>query len=134
MRYLLDTHIVLWYITDSDKLSNSIKGIINSMDNTIYYSIVSVWEVAIKHNISAQRMPITDEDFSRYADESGMTCLALTKDHIAALKTLRRIAGSGEHHDPFDRMLMAQAKTENLMLISHDRLLQGYDEDCLLTV
>ena len=134
MRYLLDTHIVLWYITDADKLSDRIKETIGSWGNSIYYSIVSVWEVAIKHQISTLRMPISDEEFSRYAEGSGMTCLPLEKEHIAALKTLRRDTGAEEHHDPFDRMLIAQAKTENMTLISHDRLLRGYGENCVLTV
>ena len=134
MMYLLDTHIVLWYITDSDRLPARIKAAINSLDNVICYSIVSVWEVAIKHQISLLRMPVSDEDFSRYADDSGMICLMLAKQHIAALKTLRRMPGAREHHDPFDRMLLAQAKTENMTLISHDRLLLGYGESCILTV
>ena len=134
MKFLLDTHIVLWYITDAGKLSDRIEKTIDSLANAIYYSIVSVWEVAIKHQISTLRMPISDEDFSRYANASGMTCLPLEKEHIAALKTLRRAAGAEEHHDPFDRMLIAQAKTENMTLISHDRLLRGYGESCVLTV
>ena len=134
MRYLLDTHIVLWYITDADKLSSRIKETIGSPANAIYYNIVSVWEIAIKRQISTLRMPISDEEFSRYADGSGMMCLPLEKEHIAALKTLRRAAGAEEHHDPFDRMLIAQAKTENMTFISHDRLLRGYGESCVLTV
>ena len=134
MRYLLDTHIVLWYVTDSDRLSDDIKEAIGSSDNDIYYSIVSVWEVAIKHQISALKMPISDEDFSSYADGSGMACLMLAKVHIAALKTLRRAPEAEKHHDPFDRMLIAQAKTEDMTLISHDRLLRSYDESCILTV
>ena len=79
-------------------------------------------------------MSISDEEFSLYADGSGMICLPLEKEHIAALKTLRRAAGTEEHHDPFDRMLIAQAKTENMTFISHDRLLRGYGESCVLTV
>ncbi|MBQ9564842.1 MAG: type II toxin-antitoxin system VapC family toxin [Synergistaceae bacterium] len=134
MRYLLDTHIVLWYITDSEKLSDNVKEAINSSYNDIYYSIVSVWEVAIKHQISISRMPVSDEDFSRYAECSGMTCLALSKEHIAALKTLKMAAEAGKHHDPFDRMLIAQAKTEGMTLISHDRLLRGYGENCIVIV
>ncbi|MBQ9528441.1 MAG: type II toxin-antitoxin system VapC family toxin [Fretibacterium sp.] len=134
MRYLLDTHIVLWYITDSEKLADNVKEEINSPYNDIYYSIVSVWEVAIKHQISISKMPVSDEDFSRYAEGSGMTCLALSKEHIAALKTLRMAAEAGKHHDPFDRMLIAQAKTERMMLISHDRLLWGYGENCIMIV
>ena len=134
MRVLLDTHIVLWYIVNDSRMSAQIREIINSRDNEIYYSIVSLWEVAIKRQISRARMPVSDEDFSMWAEASNMRCLLLRKEHIAALKSLKRAENSGEHHDPFDRMLICQAKTENMTFLTHDKLLRGYEENCILCV
>ena len=133
MRLLLDTHILLWYLTDDAKLPKKAKAMIDDAEQACY-SIISLWEVAIKHSISVERMPVSDEELSVYADKTGFECLPLSKHHVAVLKTLRREPGTREHHDPFDRILLCQAKTENLMLLTHDALLQGYGEPCVLVV
>ena len=134
MRFLLDTHIVLWYVSDDSRLSEKAKAWISDGENEIYYSLVSVWEVAIKRQAGKQRMPLSDEEFVAYAEGSGMNCLALNKKHIAALKTLALRESAKEHHDPFDRILICQAKSENLILMTHDDALQGYGEPCVLIV
>ena len=134
MKLLLDTHIVLWYITDDQRLPVLAREMINNPENEVYYSMVSLWEVAIKHQISSQRMPVSDESFSKFAEASGLLCMQLKKEHIAALKTLNRKKEAKEHHDPFDRMLISQAKQENVLLITHDSALTGYDEACILYV
>ena len=134
MKLLLDTHIVLWYISDDSRLSEEAKAWINNGENEVYYSLVSVWEVAIKRQIGTRKMPLSDEEFVAYAEESNMNCLTLTKDHIAALKTLALKEAAKEHHDPFDRMLICQAKAENMLFMTHDQLLQGYGEPCVLLV
>ena len=104
MKLLLDTHIVLWYITDDQRLPVIAREMINNPENEVYYSMVSLWEVAIKHQISSQRMPVSDESFSRFAEASGLLCMQLKKEHIAVLKTLNRKKEAKEHHDPFDSM------------------------------
>ena len=134
MKLLLDTHIVLWYITDDSRLSEEARAWINNGENEVYYSLVSVWEVAIKRQIKARNMPVTDEEFIKYAEESGINCLILKKEHIAALKTIALKEYAKEHHDPFDRMLICQAKAENILLMTHDELLRGYGEPCVLIV
>ena len=132
MKILLDTHIVLWAITDDPRLSADAKGWLKNGTNDIYYSIISVWEVAIKRQTKRGRMPLNDEEFVNYAEKTGMTCLGVTKEHIALLKTLTLKQSAKEHHDPFDRILICQAKSENLMLMTHDDALQGYGEPCVL--
>ena len=134
MKLLLDTHIVLWYIANDARLSSYMKALISSRDNEVYYSLASLWEVAIKHMISVKRMPVSDEEFSDYAEKSGLKCLYLSKQHIALLKTLRRREDVKEHHDPFDRIILCQAKAENMMLMTHDSAFQGYGEACVLLV
>ena len=134
MRLLLDTHIVLWYIADDPRLNDNAKTWISSGENAVYYSLVSLWEVAIKHQNNMRAMPLSDEEFAEYAERSGMRPLGLSREHIAALKTLRRDASVKEHHDPFDRMLICQAKVENMLFMTHDRILQGYGEACVLVV
>ena len=134
MKLLLDTHVVLWYITEDERLSDEAKAWINNGENEVYYSLVSVWEVAIKHLAKRNKMPLTDEDFVSYAEETGMSFLALEKKHIAMLKTLTLQEAAKEHHDPFDRILISQAKSENMLLLTHDRLLKGYGEPCVITI
>lgn len=134
MRLLLDTHIALWYASDDSKLSPKAKDLIRAPANSVYCSIVSVWEVAIKHSLSTEKMPVSDEKFCGYARRFGDGLLALEERHIAMLKTLRLAPGAKEHRDPFDRMLICQAKAENMTLLTHDALLQGYEEPCVLLV
>ena len=134
MRILLDTHIILWYITNDAKLPQNAKEWINSADNEIYYSLISLWEVAIKHLINPDRMPISDEEFAFYADNTGFSTLPLTKQHIQLLKTLHWQENAKEHHDPFDRILICQAKAESMIFLTHDSLIPGYDEPCIILV
>ena len=133
MKLLLDTHIVLWYTSGSERLPDRARKWIDDADGA-YYSIISLLEVAIKHGISSERMPTSDEELAAYADEAGMEFLPLTKQHVSILKTLRLAPEAKKHLDPFDRMLICQAKAENMMLLTHDALLQGYEEPCVLFV
>ena len=134
MRLLLDTHIVLWAVTNDRRLSQRAAQWIKNVDNEVYYSLISVWEVAIKHQSKPEIITLSDEEFVAYAEQTGFQCLALKKTHIALLKTLAPKKTVKEHHDPFDRMLICQAKAEKMLLMTHDHLLDGYEESCVLTV
>ena len=134
MKLLLDTHILLWYITDDMRLSSKAKNWINDETNEAYYSLVTLWEVAIKHQISSDRMPVSDDELANYADQCGIVCLPLTKQHISLLKSLTRAKEEKPHHDPFDRMLICQAKAEGMLLVTHDSLIPGYRESCIAFV
>ena len=133
MRLLLDTHVVLWYVSGNTKLSVAARRQIESAE-VACYSAVSLWEVAIKHSISAAVMPTSDEDFAAYADSARLEYLPLSKHHISMLKTLRLAPDAKEHRDPFDRMLICQAKAEGMRLLTHDALLAGYGEPCVFLV
>ena len=134
MKLLLDTHILLWYVTNDSKLSVQAKTWIDDLQNEVYYSLVSLWEVSIKHQISSSKMPVSDEELSVYAEQSGIRCLNLTKRHISLIKTLHRNENAKPHHDPFDRILICQAKAENMMFITHDSLIPDYGESCVVFV
>ncbi len=134
MRYLLDSHILIWALFSDDKLSDTVYQIINNPKNEIYYSAVSVWEIGIKHAKSPEKMPISGQLLVCSSEEAKMRSLPITKMHALMLDTLQRAENTPPHNDPFDRMLIAQAKTENMILLTHDHLFKDYGEACIETV
>lgn len=133
MSLLLDTHILLWYASNDGQLSKKARDLIAD-SGSAYCSIVSAWEVAIKHNLNPARMPLSGKQFFECIRRFGCGLLALKEEHVQMLETLRLARGAKEHHDPFDRMLICQAKAEGMTLLTHDALLQGYGESCVLRV
>ena len=134
MKLLLDTHYALWTILDDPRAAVSARSIIEAQDTEVFYSILSVWEVTIKNSLHPDKMPMDGELFARVLEQSGIQCLGLKKRQIAMLPTLHRREGAREHRDPFDRMLLCQAKAEGMMLLTHDRLLVDYEEPCVITM
>ena len=134
MNLLLDTHIAIWALNDDDALSDKARELILNPDNTIYYSAVSVWEVLLKHARRPENIPFNEADFSEGCKEAGFIALDLSDKHILAVRALSRPAKSKEHNDPFDRLLLAQAKAENLFFLTHDNLISDYQEKCVISV
>lgn len=118
MRILLDTHIALWWISDSPKLTSEDRQLIADPANEIYVSAASAWEVEIKRGLG--KIVIAD-DWKDVIDRNGFAWLDVKSWHTDLLRQLPDI-----HKDPFDRMLVAQAKGENLRLISHDSKVNDY--------
>ncbi len=131
MKILLDTHIVLWAITDNEKIPHNFIKIINNPENDIYYSLVSVWEIAIKHYIKPELMPISEEQFVDSCFMSGFKQLTVNTNHIFNIKNLKRDSNAPKHNDPFDRLLISQAITDNFLFLTHDALLSYYNESCI---
>lgn len=128
MNVLLDTHIALWSLYDSGKLTETEKELLSDIDNTVYYSIASAWEIEIKH--SAGKIGLTSGDFIKDCESIGYICINIAKNHIFGL---RKISTSPYHKDPFDRLLLAQAETENISFLTHDdKILSNYDNTCIL--
>lgn len=123
MNLLLDTHIALWAITDSPKLPKSARAQIESPRATVWISAASIWEIAIKHALGRGDMPVSGKDAARYFRESGYRLLAVEADHAAAVEELPT-----HHADPFDRILVAQARVEPMRLISHDPMIARYGD------
>lgn len=134
MNILLDTHIALWAISDSPKLSDTARAMITDPDNTIYYSSVSSWEVLLKNASPKNNLTLTAQDFISYCDESGYIPLPLKNEHVAAAALLDANQSDRIHNDPFDRMLISQAKTENLSFLTHDEKIGLYDEKFIVMV
>ena len=134
MNLLLDTHIAIWALNDDNALSAKARELILDPDNTIYYSTVSVGEVLLKHVRRPENIPFDEADFSEGCKEAGFIPLSLSDKHILAVRTLSRPADSREHNDPFDRLLISQAKVENLSFLTHDALIPDYQEKCIISV
>ena len=134
MNLLLDTHIAIWALNDDSALTEKARELILDPDNTIYYSTVSVWEVLLKHIRRPENIPFDERDFSEGCKEAGFIPLGLVDKHILAVRTLSRPNDSKEHNDPFDRLLIAQAKVENLSFLTHDELIPDYGERCIIPV
>ncbi len=134
MKLLSDTHIILWALTDDAKLSTRAKNIILSAKDEIFYSTATIWEITIKHMQHPEHMPISGQQLAVYCEEAGYRNLPIKSEHVYALETLKRSPESPKHNDPFDRIMLAQAKTENMHFLSHDTLMQDYQEKCLVSV
>lgn len=126
MNILLDTHIAIWALLDSPKLTKKARELIINPDNTIYYSVISVWEVLLKHTEHADNMDLTPELFSENCKEAGFVPLELKDKHVLTVCSFPPVVDG--HKDPFDRLLLAQAKTENLGFLTNDSKLALYPE------
>ena len=121
MKYLLDTHASLWFIQNDNRLPDNTRTTIET-NEYIYLSAVSLWEIAIKlsiHKLNLKDKSI-DDLFSACKDKS-IAILNITSEHIKAIADLPWI-----HRDPFDRMLVAQAKVEDMTLITCDQFIPQY--------
>ncbi len=134
MNLLLDTHVAIWALNDDPALSEKARDLILDSDNTIYYSTVSVWEVLLKHARRPGNIPFDEKDFSAGCLAAGFVPLSLFDKHVLAVRTLRRPEDAKEHNDPFDRLLLAQAKVENMLFLTHDKLIPEYQEKCILAI
>jgi PIN domain nuclease of toxin-antitoxin system len=125
MRILLDTHIYLWWLEDSPLLSKAARKVIDGAV-TVYVSSASLWEAMIK--ISLGKLEADPAELVAGIRASGFIPLSIAPEHTL---TLARLAH--HHKDPFDRMLLCQAITEPLRLVTADSLLQSYS-DLVITV
>lgn len=127
MNLLLDTYVALWAITDSPKLPQQAREQILLPNTTIWISAASLWEISIKHSLGRGDMPVSGADALRYFQASGYRLLAVDAEHAVAVETL-----PAHHHDPFDRILVAQALTEPLRLMTHDATVARYSDTIIL--
>ena len=134
MNLLLDTHILIWALNEAQRLSEKARELSLDPDNAIYYSSVSIWEIAIKHAIHPENVSFTGKELSQHCQEAGFLPVEMRDRHVFALETITRADDAPPHHDPFDRMLIAQAKAENMSFLTHDSLLPYYNEKCIIPV
>ena len=123
MRYLLDTHTLLWFLQGSPKLSDAVATRIEAEDAENFVSIATVWEIAIKISFGKLRVPYSlDTDLPRILSENGFVTLPLAFSHMAMFTKL-----PFHHRDPFDRLLIAQATIKGLTILSRDSAFDAYE-------
>ena len=114
MRLLLDTQVALWWLTGNKRLTKGIRAVIAESD--CYLSVASVWEVAIKHRLG--KLPVAPQVFRDEMAAAGATMLPIADMHAIATSGLEI-----SHGDPFDRLLLATARIEHLILLTADATL-----------
>ena len=127
MKVLLDTHALLWMITDDEKLSDKAKNIFLDQDSQLFFSAASLWEMSIKISLGKLRLiPDWLNTVKRELTANSIRWLPIEITHCAAIEHL-----PFHHRDPFDRMLIAQAMTENMVLMSCDSHFSSYSIHCV---
>ena len=126
MKYLLDTHILIWSLTDDPKLSAPARQIINDAKNHIFYSTVSIWEVAIKHRLHPLKIPCSGRDLLDYCKISDISNIPLFDSHVSIMDKLLADGNDTFHKDPFDRLMLAQAIAEDMTFMTHDKRIAEY--------
>lgn len=127
MKYLLDTHCFLWWLTEPKRLSAQASKVIRNRENQVYLSAASSWEISIKYKLGKLPLPIKPAEYviSRVT-ACGFSQLSINHQHALLAGSLPL-----HHHDPFDRMLIAQAVFEKMCLITVDDKIKVYDVDIL---
>ena len=123
MKLLLDTHILLWLVTDSPKLSFKARALIEDIGNECLFSPVSIAEISLKHKKHSDLLSFDGEAARSEFIDVGISELPFTSTDAADADSLELF-----HNDPFDRMLLAQAKSEGSMIVSHDRQFPQYGD------
>ena len=118
MKLLLDSCTILWWLTEPRQLGKKVYQLIADTDNEVFISVVSLWELSIKHSLKRLEIP---HNFIEILRTESMRILSIEAQHALAIMDLPMI-----HQDPFDRMLIAQAKCEDLLLITKDSVIQKY--------
>ena len=127
MRLLLDTHTFVWWEAEAKQLSSTALSAIMTPENTIYLSMVSIWEMQIKTQLG--KMTLTEslaDKINRQQNQNQIQLLSILPQHIYHLAQL-----PDHHRDPFDRLLIAQAQLEQMPLITTDKAIQAYDVETL---
>ena len=123
MNILLDTHVLIWMLQDSPSLSEDAREMLASYETKMYFSSVSVAEISIKHSVHPEGMVLSGIETSDVLPKLGCGALDFTPKHAAMLDSLPLL-----HRDPFDRMLIAQAKAEGMKIMSHDLQFPQYGD------
>ena len=121
MRLLLDTHLLLWALSDPDRLNRPTRAVIEDPENDVLFSTASIWEVAIKVSLGRPDFAVRAETVAMESLRRGVAELLIRWQSAAAVADLLL-----HHRDPFDRILLAQAITEPIHLYTVDRKLVSY--------
>ena len=126
MRLLLDTHVLIWWLRDDPKLGSRPRAVIANGATETFFSTVSCWEASIKFR--TRKMELSGTDLWRMAAAQGLGAIGIEPEHLVALDELPLRA---KHGDPFDHLLLAQAKADRLLLMTADRHMTEYGIPCV---
>ena len=126
MNFLIDTHALIWHVRGAKKLSKKVISIIEDTENTVYVSKASLWEMAIKISIGKLEISIPFEELEVYLEENEFSVLDYNFEHLKTLLTL-----PFHHSDPFDRLIISQAITDDFRIITHDEAFKNYPVNTL---
>lgn len=113
MMYLIDTHVLLWLLSEPDKLSTAAKKIVQGDDLCV--SMVSLWEIAIKQSNGKLELPFSPEELSAVCNDRDIAVKQILPMHLNWLRDLPKI-----HSDPFDRLIICQSLAKNIPILTHD--------------
>ena len=116
--YLLDTHTLLWWLSDPEELSEEARSVISNSTAVVYLSAVVLWEIRLKESLGKLLLP---KEFDRVLESQSFEELPIRVKHAQHLKDLPTV-----HSDPFDRMLVSQAEVEGLTVITRDKNIRKY--------
>ena len=126
MRLLLDTHVLIWWLRDDPRLGSRPRAVIANGATETCFSTVSCWEASIKFRTG--KMEFSGTELWRMAAAQGFGAIGIEPRHLAALEELHLRA---KHGDPFDHLLLAQAKADRLLLMTADRHMTDYGVPCI---
>jgi PIN domain nuclease of toxin-antitoxin system len=122
MKLLLDTHVFLWWNEADPRLSRRVRGLLSDPDNSLYWSVVSAWEMTLKVQWGKLGLPTATAVYiPARLSHYGMEALPVTLEHVLAASAL-----PAHHRDPFDRMLLAQGQVERLPIVTRDPQVRKY--------
>lgn len=121
MKLLLDTHLLLWAAGEPDRLSEDARTLIGDQDNELFFSAASLWEIAIKKSLGRNDFQVEARLLRRGLLDNGYSELPINSEHAVAIDSLPAI-----HKDPFDRILISQAKVEGITLLTADSMVAQY--------
>jgi PIN domain nuclease of toxin-antitoxin system len=126
MKLLLDTHILLWAAGQPEKLSESARTLLTKSENALFFSAASIWEIVIKLGLGREDFKVDPRRMRKMLIVHGYTELPVTAEHAFTVQTLPLL-----HRDPFDRLLLAQARAEGMLLLTVDPFVFQYQESVL---
>lgn len=121
MPYLIDTHVLIWQLNEPEKLSDTVRNIIIHSNDDMVVSVASLWEIAIKAGLGRLELKISFSEMQTVLENYNIRILNIHLAHLEQYRSLSFI-----HKDPFDRILIAQALSDNLVILTKDQAIQQY--------
>lgn len=122
MKILLDTHVFLWILADDARLTPQYRSYFEDPASELFLSVASCWEIIVKTTLKRLHLPTPVTDYLvKQLDTNQVTFLGIRPAHLRELEALPLL-----HGDPFDRMILAQARSESMSILSKDKAMRGY--------